>query len=168
MMITAKQIQEILDLRPHPEEGGFFVETYRSLEVIPAEALPDRYDGRRAHSTAIYYLLTPETFSEIHRLRSDEVFHFYLGDPVEMLQLWPDVRGQLVLLGTDLLAGMRPQVTVPQDVWQGARLLPGGSFALLGTTVAPGFAYSDYEAGRREELVAAYPDFAEQIVALTH
>jgi uncharacterized protein len=118
-------------------------------------------------STAIYYLLTPETFSALHRLRSDEVFHFYLGDPVEMLQLLPGGEGRLHVLGTDLAAGMRPQVVVPRDVWQGARLLPGGSLALLGTTVAPGFDPADCESGKRDALVAAYPDFRERIVALT-
>jgi predicted cupin superfamily sugar epimerase len=82
--------------------------------------------------------LTPDTFSALHRLASDEVFHFYLGDPVEMLQVWPDGSHRVVLIGTDLAAGERPQVVVPRGIWQGARLRPGGRFALLGTTVAPG------------------------------
>lgn len=129
--------------------------------------MPARYAGARSAGTAIYYLLTPDGFSALHRLRSDEVFHFYLGDPVEMLQLFPDGAGRRVVLGTDLDRGMRPQVIMPRDVWQGSRLCAGGRFALLGTTVAPGFDVADFDPGRRDELVAAYPDFAELITALT-
>ena len=165
--MTAKQIISFLHLKPHTEEGGYFIETYRSLETIPEEALPDRYKGLRSFSTAIYYLLTPDSFSYIHRLQSDEIFHFYLGDPVEMLQLWPDGSGRVLILGSDLLNGMKPQVVVPRRVWQGARLLPGGRFALLGTTVSPGFEFADYESGQRNELIKSYPQFREWIIALT-
>src|SRR5574341_817249 len=165
-MVTAEAIKAFLGLEPHPE-GGFFVETYRADEDIPASAMPDRYLGRRNLATAIYYLLTPETFSAIHRLLSDEIFHFYLGDPVEMLQLLPDGSGKVVTLGPDILIGMHPQVVVPRGVWQGARLAPGGRFALLGCTVAPGFTYGDYEHARRQALVEQFPQFQEMIVALT-
>jgi hypothetical protein len=113
-MITADQIKTLLNLKSHPQEGGYFIETYRSLESIPEEALPDRYKGYRSYATAIYYLLTPETFSSIHRLQSDEIFHFYLGDPVEMLQLFPDGSGKIFILGTDILNGMKPQLIVPR------------------------------------------------------
>lgn len=156
-----------LGLTPHPREGGWFVETYRSGERIPGDALSGRYGAERALGTAIYYLLTATTFSEMHRLASDEIFHFYLGDPVEMLLLAPDGTGATVCLGIDLAAGMRPQLVVPRGVWQGARLREGGRFALLGTTVAPGFDYGDYESGARADLLAAYPAHAPRIVALT-
>src|SRR6185369_1787456 len=116
---------------------------------------------------AIYYLLTPDTFSALHRLPADELFHFYSGDPVEMLQLAPDGSGRVVLIGNDLEAGQRPQVVVPRGTWQGCRLLAGGKVALLGTTVAPGFEFSHYEGGVRMELSAGYPDFSELITALT-
>jgi uncharacterized protein len=165
-MLTADEIKSLLDLRPLPEEGGYFAETYRSDEAISKEALPARYAGGRLMATAIYYLLTPDTFSALHRLPTDEVFHFYLGDPVEMLQLWPAGSGRVVTLGTDLLQGMRPQVVVPKGVWQGTRLIAGGRFALLGTTMAPGFEFIDYEAGRRATLVSQYPEYAEKIKAL--
>ena len=102
----------------------------------------------------------------MHRLASDEVFHIYLGDPVEMLQLFPNGSGNVVTLGQDLEKGMRPQVVVPRGVWQGSRLVPGGRFALLGTTVAPGFEFADYEQGRRDDLLEAYPAFREIILAL--
>ena len=167
-MLTADRIMELLDLRPLPEEGGHYAETHRA-GPLPPDALPAHYAGPRPRKTAIYYLLTTETFSALHRLPGDEIFHFYLGDPVEQLQLFPDGTGRVVRIGTDLLAGERPQVHVPGGVWQGARLVPGGrhGYALLGTTMAPGFDVADYEGGRRDELVAAYPGFRELIEILT-
>ncbi len=92
-MLTAEQIRELLKMRPHPIEGGYFAETYRGGLVVPQSLLPG-YPGDRAISTAIYYLLTPDTFSAMHRVRGDEMFHFYLGDAVEMLQLKPDSSGR--------------------------------------------------------------------------
>ena len=166
-MLTADQIIALLNLTPHPKEGGYFIETYRSSETIPEKTLPSRYKGIRSFATAIYYLLTPETFSAMHRLQSDEIFHFYLGDPVEMLQLWPDGSGRLVILGSDILRGVQPQVVVPRGVWQGARLFKNGKPALLGTTVSPGFEFADYEYGQRDELIQSYPQFREWITALT-
>jgi len=155
--MDARMLIEKLNLRPHPAEGGWFVETYRSSERA----------GGRHISTAIYYLLTPETCSSLHRLRSDEIFHFYLGDTVEMLQLRPDGGGSLVRLGPRIEAGEEVQVVVRAGVWQGARLRAGGRFALLGTTVAPGFEYADYETGRAAELIRAYPDWRPWIEALS-
>ena len=162
-MLTAEEIIKRLHLEKH-REGGYFGETYRSGEIVN-----DPRRGQRAYSTAIYYLLTPGTFSEMHRLSVDEIFHFYLGDPVEMLHLYPDGSGQRILLGNDLVGGMQPQVQVHLGVWQGARLLPGGThgFALMGTTVAPGFEYSDYQSGSRVELVGRYRQFQDLITALT-
>ncbi len=167
-MLTVEALRTLLGLVPHPVEGGYFVETYRSAEQVPPGALPSRYAGARALGTAIYYLLTPDTFSAMHRLASDEVFHFYLGDPVEMLQLWPDCSHRVVVIGPDVHAGERPQVIVPRDVWQGARLREGGRFALLGTTVAPGFDYADYEPATRASLLATHPTARPLITALTH
>ncbi|MHC1699779.1 MAG: cupin domain-containing protein [Humidesulfovibrio sp.] len=156
-----------LGLVPLPEEGGLYAETYRSDAVIPGGAIPGRHAGPRRCATAIYYLITPERFSALHRVTSTEVFHFYLGDPVDMLQLHPGGAGLRLTIGTDLLAGQRPQVVVRRGVWQGTRLLPGGRFALLGCTVSPGFEFEDYEHGRRSELQAAYPAFADEIALLT-
>ena len=166
-MLTADKIVALLNLKPHPEEGGYFIERYRSSETLSEKALPNRYQGIRSFGTAIYYLLTPETFSSMHRLRSDEIFHFYLGAPVEMLQLFPDGSGRICIMGSDILNGMQPQVVVPKGVWQGARLFKGGNFALLGTTVSPGFEWVDYESGCRDELIKSYPKFQELIIALT-
>jgi len=166
-MLSADQIIALLNLTPHPKEGGYFIETYRSSETISEKTLPNRYKGMRSLATAIYYLLTPETFSAMHRLQSDEIFHFYLGDPVEMLQLWPDGSGRLVILGSDILRGVQPQVVVPRGVWQGARLFKNGKPALLGMTVSPGFEFADYEYSQRDELIKSYPQFREWIIALT-
>ena len=160
--VTAREVIELLQLQPHPVEGGFFRETYRSQATLPASALPD-HPGARSVSTAIYYLLTPETVSALHTLPGDEVFHFYLGDPVQMLQLWPDGSTKKLLLGTDLRAGQLVQTVVPAGVWQGSILLEGGQFALLGATMAPGFDYADYVTGQREELSVKYPQVRELI-----
>jgi hypothetical protein len=166
-VVTVEEIMELLHLRPLPAEGGYYAESYRAVENVPAAGLPERYGGPRAHGTAIYYLLVPGECSRLHRLRTDEVWHFYLGDPVEMLQLGPAGAGQMLQIGADLAAGQRPQVVVPRGTWMGARLAAGGRCALLGTTMAPGFDATDFEAGRRQELLAAYPAFREAILALT-
>ena len=163
-MPTADELIQHLGLTPHPKEGGFFRETYRSDEAL---AVPPRYHGPRSVGTAIYYLLTPSTFSALHRLQSDEICHFYLGDPIRMLQLDSDGRGRTIVLGPDVLAGQHLQVVVPRGIWQGSLLEPGGAFALLGCTVAPGFEYADYEAGNRAALLSQYPAFAELIGKLT-
>jgi predicted cupin superfamily sugar epimerase len=165
--LTAIEIRERLNLEPHPIEGGYFIQTYRAAQELASRALPPGYSGARSIGTAIYYLLTPETFSAMHRLPGDEIFHFYLGDPVEMLQLRPDGSGETIVLGHDLLKGMRPQQVVPGGVWQGTRLIPGGEYALLGTTMSPGFDYADYDTGWRAQLIALYPQQAARITSLT-
>jgi predicted cupin superfamily sugar epimerase len=164
-MPSAEELIRHLGLAPHPKEGGFFRETYRAAEA--SSALPSRYQGPRSASTAIYYLLTPTTYSALHRLQTDEVFHFYLGDPVRMLQLDADGNGRTVVLGQDVLHGQQLQLVVPRGVWQGSCLEPGGAFALLGCTVAPGFEYIDYESGDRQALLTQYPAFADMIRRLT-
>ena len=166
-MPTAQELITLLNLQPHPKEGGFFRETYRSSERLDAAHLPSRYGGDRSTSTAIYYLLTPTAISALHRLATDEVFHFYLGSPVRMLQLTPGAGGREIVLGSDLAFGQQLQVVVPRGVWQGSVLEPGGSFALLGCTVAPGFEYGDYEHGGRQELTAEFPGHESMIRRLT-
>ena len=156
-MYSPEQLIAALDLVPHDMEGGFYIETWRSRVQVPQSALGPDYEGDRDAGTAIYYLLTPDTCSAMHRLPGDEVFHFYLGDPVEQVNLWPDGRTERVVLGTDVLEGMRPQHVVPAGVWQGARLRDGGRVALLGATMAPGFDFADYEAGDTAALGTAYP-----------
>jgi hypothetical protein len=163
---TAEDIIDLLGLAPLPHEGGFYAETFRG-DALPTDSLGEA--GDRAVKTAIYYLMTPDGFSAMHRLPTPELFHFYLGDPVEQLLLFPDRTGRVARLGADLLGGERPQSLVPGGVWQGARLAPGWhlGYALLGTTMAPGFTFSLYEHGQREPLLAAYPAFADLLLALT-
>jgi predicted cupin superfamily sugar epimerase len=160
---TAKDLIEELGLSPLPLEGGYFAERYRSEKTFQDPSLPVKDSRSPSLYTAIYYLLTPDTKSALHRLRSDEVFHFYFGDPVEQLQLYPDGTSRLIRLGPNPLAGETPQLLVPAGVWQGSRLVPGGRFALMGTTVVPGFEFADYEHGDLDTLLSEYPDRADLV-----
>ena len=160
-MMTTDEIKTLPNLHPHPVEGGSFRRTYASSGTVE---LPR---GVRPLGTAIFYLLEPGTFSEIHVLHSDEIFHFYLGDPVEMLQLHPDGSSAIFTLGQDLTAGQHVQLVVPAGVWQGTRLIGDGKVALLGCTVTPGFDFADYQGGNFAELAAQWPAEAERIKALS-
>ncbi|MEQ9618278.1 MAG: cupin domain-containing protein [Deltaproteobacteria bacterium] len=166
-MITAERIIKLYNMKPHPEEGGYYVETYRAKEGIKKDSLPERYTGDRDHSTAILYLLTHDTRSYLHRLKSDEVWHFYLGDPVQMIMIHPSGTIKVIFLGQDLKAGQFVQVAVPAGLWFGCYLLEGGEFALMGATVAPGFEFSDFELGDRKELIERFPRHEDYIEKLT-
>ena len=159
--MTAEEIKKLLKLEPHPVEGGWYRRTYTS-EVSVA-----LLRGVRPYGTAIYYLLEEGTFSEMHMVASDEVFHFYLGDPVEMLLLHPDGGSALLIFGPDLAAGQQPQILVPAGVWQGERLVDGGKLALFGCTVTPGFDFADYRSGSYAELAAQWPTEGERIRRLS-
>ena len=161
--MKAEELKRHLGLEPLPIEGGFYAETYRSELTLPASALPERFGGERPASTAIYFLLTPETSSAMHRLRAAEVYHFSLGDPVELLLLHEDGRGETVCLGQAIDEGMQLQTVVPGGCWQGSRLLEGGELALLGTTMAPGFEWEDFELGAYEDLAARFPEQRQRI-----
>jgi len=165
--MDAAEIIRRLGLRPLGFEGGYYRETYRSSQGIPSAALPGRYAGRRRLATAIYYLITPDSFSRLHRLRSDEIYHFYLGHPVNLVLLFPDGRRKTIRLGGGPAKGLEPQAVVPRGVWQGARLAPGGRFALMGTTISPGFDFRDLELGGRASLVKEYPKHRNTIFDLT-
>jgi len=155
-----------LGLKPLGFEGGYFRENARSGVVLEGE-LPRAFTGTRNLHTAIYYMLAPDSQSLMHRLRSDEVYHFYAGDPVDLLLLRPDGSAETVVLGPDFDAGQVPQQLVPAGVWQGGMLRPGGRYALMGTTMSPGFDLRDFELGRFDVLSERYPDVAERIRALT-
>jgi predicted cupin superfamily sugar epimerase len=169
MLTTVDEIIEHLKLEPLAVEGGLYRQTYVSGEALNAEALPARYGRAKALCTAIYYLLSiePDSFSAMHRLPTDEIYHFYLGDPVEMLLLHPDKRSEVIFLGQDLQVGQYVQYVVPAGAWMGSRVLEGGQFALMGTTMAPGYDELDYEGGEADELESTYPDRAELIRKLT-
>ncbi len=159
---------ERLDLRPHPE-GGYFRETYRAAESIAADALPPRFDGARAFATAVYFLITRDAFSAFHRIRSDELWHFYAGSAVTLAILDADGAGALTTasLGRDPTRGESPQVVIPAGAWFAAEVASSGSFALVGCTVAPGFDFADFELGDRAGLLARYPQHRGVIERLT-
>lgn len=145
-------------LEPIPREGGRFRRTW---------AGPERADGR-PEGSAIVALLTaePGDYSALHRLPTDEIWHFYLGDPLEMLLLAPDGTSRTAVLGPDVLGGQHPQFTVPAGTWMGARVSADGAWSFFGCTMAPGFTYGDYEHGDAVELAARYPAEAARITAL--
>lgn len=153
-----------LDLTPHPE-GGWYRETYRDTLTLPGAALP--HGGPRSASTAILYLLDAGSFSALHRIASDEVWHFHLGDALIVHVLHEDGRREDLRLGPDLRGGDRVQAVVTRGAWFGARLAEGGRFALVGCTVAPGFDFADFELAQRTTLSARFPEHAALIAAMT-
>jgi len=166
-MITAEEIIKIFGMKPLPEEGGYYVETYRSKGEIAGNALPKRYKGGKPFGTAILYLLTNESFSALHRLCSDEIYHFYLGAAVTMLHLYPDGSSKIFTLGSEIQKGHWVQLVVPKYTWQGSLVEKPGGFALMGATVSPGFSFEDFEPASRDILLEQYPDREEVILRLT-
>jgi predicted cupin superfamily sugar epimerase len=155
-----------LDLAPHPE-GGFYRETYRAAETIAHAGLPSRFHGGRAQSTAIYYLLRAGDRSKLHRIKSDEVWHFYDGDPLVIIAITPDGQLSETLLGRDFTAGQVPQHIVPAGHWFGAMPARNSRFVLAGCTVAPGFDFADFELATRAALLRDYPQHIAWITRLT-
>lgn len=155
--LAAEDIIRLLQLEPLPEEGGMFRSTYRTEQMA---------EGRNMGS-AIYYFLADNAFSHLHRLATDEVYHFYYGDPVELVELMPDGSFHTVILGTDIMNGQHLQYVVKAGSWQGSRLAAGGEYAIMGTTMSPGYAAGDYEHGVREKLVYRYPGAKNLIEQLT-
>lgn len=157
--MNAHDVISLLGLVPLPEEGGFYRETHRSLEEVKGRSI----------STCIYFLQTPSEFSAFHLLKSaEEIWHFYAGDPIDLVL----IDGQTglakhVALGPDLSKGFRPQHIVPAGTWFASRLLPGGKWGLVGCTVTPGFEFSDFVAGKRDDLLKRYPRAEREIRELT-
>jgi len=162
----AKHWIEKLRLEPHPE-GGYFRQTYRSDVMIAREALPPRFSGPRAASTAIYFLLEGENFSAFHRLRSDEVWHFYAGSPLVVEVIEATGWRSTILLGDDADAGQTFQAVVPAEYWFASHVADWKGWSLVGCTVAPGFDFADFEMAKQEELVKRYPQHREIITKLT-
>jgi uncharacterized protein len=130
---------------------------------VPAEALPAAYGGSRPIGSALYWMVTPEAHIAMHRIRSDQQYHHYLGDALDVLLLYPDGSGATVVVGHDLAAGQRPMLFIPGSTFHMSRLVPGGQWAPLASTEWPGVEPPDVEAGDREALMAAFPAFAAQI-----
>lgn len=165
--MTADSIIRRFHLEPLPVEGGLYHRHYASDETITGEALPERYPDAKPLASAICYMHLPETRSLMHRLRTDEIYHFYNGDPVTLVLLYPGGESRVVVLGQDYSAGHVPFFVVPRGVWQGSCLQDGGSWALLGATMAPAYHEDDFELGARAALLRQYPDEVEWIEKLT-
>lgn len=155
-----------LNLQPHPE-GGFYRETYRASDVISGAALPARFGGDRACSTAIYFLLRGGEFSALHRLKSDEIWHFYAGAPLSIHALSSNDGYEVAQLGPDPDCGQAPQIVVAAGLWLGACVEKAAPYSLVGCTVAPGFDFADFELGRRDELLATFSEHADVVHFLT-
>jgi len=165
-MITAQDLIQKLELKRHPE-GGFYKEIYRSSEMLNAEMLPDRYQGNRCFGTSIYFLLRSQDISRLHRLQSDEIWHFYTGSSVT-LHLLDAKRGyQTKSLGRDLESGEQFQICVPNQTWFGATVETEDSYALVSCTMAPGFEFADFELADRKTLLDSFPNNQRIIEKLT-
>lgn len=163
--MTAQELIDHYQLLPHPE-GGWYKETYKSTEHIPANAIPQRFTGNRAFSTAIYFLLEKGNFSAFHRIKSDECWHFYAGDPLEIYTIGQGGLLSITTLGNTVSKGQLFQYVVPANCWFASRPAPGSSFCFVGCTVAPGFDFADFELARAAELSNSYPLLASIITTL--
>lgn len=166
-IMDAQGVIAQLGLQPLPGEGGYFRETYRATATVADTVLPRAFhqQGDRQLATAIYYFLTIDTYSALHRLRADEMYHFYAGDPVALLTMDGSGNCAEVLLGSNFLVGHTPQFLVNAGHWQGSRLAPDGRWALMGTTVAPGFTFADCELAT-PKILLEYPQHAPRLRSL--
>ena len=153
-------------MQPHPE-GGFFAETYRASETIPHAALPPCFSGERSLSTAIYFLLENHHFSAFHRIQSDEVWHFYAGEALNVFVIHGDNHLEIIRLGQNSDNGEVFQAVVPAGAWFGSKPAATSAYSLVGCTVSPGFDFADFEMASRSELLKLYPQHAETIEMLT-
>jgi len=165
-MPDVQQFISKYQLRAHPE-GGYYTETYRSAELIPAGSLPNRFKGTRNFSTAIFFLLEGNQFSAFHRIQSDEVWHFYSGIGLHIYILFPDGSGDILKLGDDLQSGYSHQHVVPAGCWFASKPVLDNGFSFVGCTVAPGFDFADFEMAKKEKLLSEYPRYKEWINMLT-
>lgn len=165
---AAKAIIDHYHMQNIPHEGPWFLQTFKSDDVIEG-ALAERYKGKRWAYTAIYAVFTRSDFSAMHRLATDELWHFYGGSPAQILLLYPDGRGEVKIWGSNVLKGEEPQIMVPRGTWMGARPVgdPQTAYSFGANTLSPGFEYADYEPGYRDELARLYPKFAREIIELT-
>jgi predicted cupin superfamily sugar epimerase len=164
-MLTASQLIQQYNLQSHPE-GGWYKETYRSNEFVPANALPERFAGNRVFSTAIYFLLEQGDFSAFHKIKSDECWHFYAGGALLIYVLEPGGYLKITQLGQNISAGQVFQFTVPANCWFASRPAEGSRFCFVGCTVAPGFDFADFEMADGNTLIALYPSNATTINGL--
>ena len=155
-----------LGLQKHPE-GGWFKEVYRSEEFTERIHLPARYSGARHHSTSIYFLLAGAEYSGFHRIKSDELWHFYAGTGLTVYMINDAGNYSEIKLGSNHAAGEVFQCAIPRGVWFGATVNQPDSFSLAGCTVAPGFHFDDFELAERGDMLYKFPQHRELIVRLT-
>lgn len=161
------QIISNLALKPHPE-GGYFKETYRYEGFVNSAEVKSDHPTRRNFSTGIYFLLTAGNFSAFHRIQQDEMWHFYLGAPIELTEITPEGKLINTVIGSDLSAGEKPQYVVPGGNWFASRVLPGaGEYSLAGCTVSPGFDFADFEMASRTKLSEEFPHLISIVAELT-
>ncbi|MDA8792976.1 cupin domain-containing protein [Bacteriovoracaceae bacterium] len=160
--MTEQDVIKKFKLVPLPEEGGYYKLTYKD------ELAGDFKGKKRSASTCIYYLVTPDEFSGLHAVKSTEIFHFYAGDPVEMVQISSNGELQKFVIGNDLSKNQIPQIVVEPMIWQGTKLLDGGKWALLGCTVSPGFEFEDFFNGTYGDLIERFPQHEDIIKRYTH
>ncbi len=165
-MKKAEDLINYLNLQAHPE-GGYFKETYRSKGLIEPSNLSGNYDGSRNYSTAIYFLLTSESFSAFHKINQDEFWHFYTGSPIRLHMISPKGEYTFVIIGNDLEAGQHFQYYVPGGYWFASEVVNEDGFSLLGCTVAPGFDFKDFVLADRGKLIEAFPEHEVVIKKLT-
>lgn len=165
-MNTADEWIHGLGLAKHPE-GGYYKEIYRSNELLSAASLPERYQGPRAFSTSIYFLLKKGEPSRFHRLKSDEIWSYHAGDAIVIYLISPDGKLSTKILGPTVEKGENLQVVIPLGSWFGAEVKDQGSYGLMGCVVAPGFEFADFELAKREELLKQFPQHAVLIGSLT-
>ena len=163
----AKYYVSAFNMQAHPE-GGYFAETYRSSEKIPQNALPSRFKGERSFATGIYFLLQSHHISALHRIQSDEMWHFYAGCPLDVFMI--DQAGNLTVfrLGNNPENGEVFQAVVPAGVWFGSKPALLNSYSLVGCTVSPGFDFEDFEMKNREDLLTMFPQHREIVEMLTY
>lgn len=166
MKTTAKELIHHLNLLPHPE-GGYFRETYRSELILPSDGLPSEFSGSRNAATAIYFLIEKNNFSALHKIKSDETWHFYAGDPLEVIEINETGELKKTNIGSGLERGELFQYTVKANTWFGSRVLSGGEFSLVGCTVAPGFDFRDFEMAKRKQLILQFPKWENIISQMT-
>lgn len=162
----AKIIAEKLGLQPHPE-GGYFKEIYRAEEKIGNPELPERFSGDRNFSTSIYFMLSGNEKSHFHRIKSDEIWHFYSGTTLVLHLIDAAGNYSTVKIGNDILAGETPQAFIPHGNWFAAEVEDKNSYALVGCTVSPGFDFADFELATQKELCEKYPEYSELIKVFT-
>lgn len=158
-MVTVDQLIKQYALQVHPE-GGWYKETYKSAEMIPSNALPARFSGQRAFSTAIYFLLEAGNFSAFHKIKSDECWHFYYGDPLLIYVIQQNGQLDIITLGNDIANGEIFQYVVPANCWFASRPAPKSRFSFAGCTVSPGFDFADFTLAGAGSLSEIYPGHA--------